>query len=151
MGTGAVASTFDLNGYSQSNAVTLATGAGGLTITNTSGTTGSINLANTGAASTIAFNVTGNTALVLSGAGSKNLTGANTYTGGTTVTAGTLDLTTLSAIGTGGLTLGSGTTFSLTQSTAATLGGALAGSGSFTVAGTGTVCIFVAGNVVRFR
>jgi autotransporter-associated beta strand protein len=130
------AATFDLNGNSQSNAITLTPGAAGLSVTNT-GSTASLNLANTG---TTAFNIGGNVALILSGSGVKGLSGSNTYTGGTTVTNGSLEITALSAIGTGGLNLDGGN-FKLTQSTAAALGGALAGSGSFTKEGSGTLTL----------
>lgn len=135
LGSGAAA-TLDLNGYSQSNAVTLVAGASGVTLTNT-GASGSINLANTG---TIAFNIAGTAGITLSGVNSKVLTGSNTYSGGTTVAAGSLDITSLSVLGSGGLAL-SGGNFSLTQSTASTLLGALSGSGTFTKSGTGALSL----------
>ncbi|MFZ9201127.1 MAG: beta strand repeat-containing protein [Opitutales bacterium] len=142
LGSGAAA-TLDLNGYSQSNAVTLTAGASGLTLTNT-GDVASINLANTG---TIDYNIAGTTAIALSGAGAKVLTGANTHSGGTTVTAGSLDITAASVLGSGGLTLNGGS-FSLTQATAATLTGALAGSSTFTKAGDGSLAL--AGGAASF-
>jgi outer membrane autotransporter protein len=62
------------------------------------------------------------------GSGTLTVTGINTYTGGTTVSGGTLSLTNGSAIGTGLLTLGAGTTLDLNGSF--TLGNAITISGS---------------------
>lgn len=108
--------------------------------------------------------VSGNGGLVQAGTGVLTLTRANTYSGGTTISAGTLSIAAADNIGTGALTLaGSGTlkareTFGLSQSVQLmpvsgsgggtfdvdatkllTLSGTIAGSGSLTKTGSGTL------------
>lgn len=77
------------------------------------------------------------------GAGTLILTGANTYAGGTTVTAGTLNL---GGGGTGGsiagnVSIATGATFAIDRSDAATFAGVLGGSGAFVKRGAGTLTL----------
>jgi autotransporter-associated beta strand protein len=53
--------------------------------------------------------ISGGHSLIFSGSGTLTLTGTNTYTGGTTLNAGTLNIDSSSAIGTGKLTIDGGT------------------------------------------
>ncbi|MBU3543274.1 filamentous hemagglutinin N-terminal domain-containing protein, partial [Polynucleobacter sp. MWH-Loch1C5] len=66
-----------------------------------------------GGTSMIAGSVSGSTALIKNGIGRLNLTGSNTYTGGTTVTAGTLGIYKNDSLGSGTLTLSTSTTLLL--------------------------------------
>ena len=102
---------------------TLALGAG---VSHASATANFQNVNVATGSATLAGVVSG-TSLTKGGAGTLNLTAANTYTGGTTVNAGTLKVnnTTGSATGTGAVTVGSG----------ATLGGGGYLSGLLTVNG----------------
>jgi autotransporter-associated beta strand protein len=59
--------------------------------------------------------------LVKNGAGSVTISTANTYSGGTTLNAGTLNVNNASAIGTGSLTIAAGTTIDNTSGSAITL------------------------------
>jgi autotransporter-associated beta strand protein len=105
------AGIFDLNGYNQSLAgLTKSTNAA--TVTNTGAGMSTLMLTNAGAVtySGVLANGTGGIALVKSGAGTLTLSGNNTYTGGTTVSAGTLVVDGVSALGatTGALTVSGG-------------------------------------------
>lgn len=91
---------------------------------------------------TFAGAISGTGFVTQAGAGTLILTGANTYSGGTFITAGTVQ------IGNGGATgsLGTGTVsdagqlvFDLSSSTS--FGGAISGAGSLTKSGTGTVTL----------
>ncbi|MEI9887562.1 MAG: autotransporter outer membrane beta-barrel domain-containing protein [Rhizomicrobium sp.] len=76
--------------------------------------------------------------LVKVGSGTLTLSGANTYTGGTTVSAGTLQL---GSGGTSGSILGNVTdnaTLAFNRSDAVSFGGVISGSGAVIQAGTGT-------------
>ena len=79
----------------------------------------------------------GTLALVISGSGTQVLAGSNTYTGGTTLSAGQLDLNNASALGTGAFTI-SGGTIGNTSGAAITLStnNAQNWNGNFTFAGT---------------
>jgi autotransporter-associated beta strand protein/T5SS/PEP-CTERM-associated repeat protein len=94
-----------------------------------SGTTGGVLLGGTGSLlnnGTLVFNrsntvshaglISGSGSLVKRGAGLLTLTGSNTYTGLTTVQAGTLSLSGSGAIGSGGLSLAAGTVFDISAS-----------------------------------
>jgi autotransporter-associated beta strand protein len=83
-----------------------------------------------------------NFALVKSGAGKLTLAGANSFSGGSTINAGTLQIGNSGAAGTPGngtiLVGASGTLTFLRNDTAATFANAISGSGSWNVLGTGT-------------
>jgi autotransporter-associated beta strand protein len=92
--------------------------AGGMTLTFGSGTAAAVS-------SVISGNLLNNLALVLNEpTGTLTLSGANTYSGGTTLTAGTLAISADSQLGTGNLTFNGGTlqtTAAVTDSRAITL------------------------------
>ena len=110
-------------------------------------TSGTINLAGATAAdntisvstgtSTINSVLSGSTGLTKSGSGALTLSAANTYTGGTTITAGTLQGTTSSLQG--GITNNAAVIFD--QSTTGTYAGAMSGTGSFEKKGSGSVTL----------
>ena len=116
--TGAI---LDLAGYNQTAAGLMKNNANTATVTNTSLTLSTLTLnvaASDGGIHTGDFTyagaLTGNLAVVKSGAGMQTLSGANTFTGGTTVAAGTLRLGSATALGgdsgyNGGLVVNGGT------------------------------------------
>ncbi|WP_280940223.1 autotransporter-associated beta strand repeat-containing protein [Aureimonas altamirensis] len=79
------------------------------------------------------------------GAGTLILSGANTYTGGTTITDGTLRIASAGSLGAGGysgaISLASGTLLDYASSATQTLSGAITGTGGLTVSGTGTLTL----------
>ncbi|NJB96457.1 autotransporter outer membrane beta-barrel domain-containing protein [Sphingomonas trueperi] len=81
--------------------------------------------------------VTGTGALIKSGTGTLTLTGANSYTGGTTVEAGKLVGDTSSLQG----TIVNNATVEFAQATAGTFAGTLAGTGSLVKSGAGTLTL----------
>ncbi len=81
--------------------------------------------------------VSGDGRLVKTGTSTITVTGANTYTGGTQVAAGTLRATDVSAISTGGLSILSGGTFELSSVTSQTFANGLSGAGTFRKTGAG--------------
>jgi autotransporter-associated beta strand protein len=90
---------------------------------------------------TIAAPITGTAGLAKSGAGTLTLTGANSYTGGTTVTAGTLQV---GAGGTAGSLTGNVTNngaLVFNRSDAASFNGDIDGTGSLTQSGAGTLTL----------
>jgi autotransporter-associated beta strand protein len=80
---------------------------------------------------------TGN--LVQAGSGTLTLTASNTYTGGTTISAGTLQLNSGAWFGSGNLT--NNGTLAFNQSGNLTVSAAISGSGSVTLSGSGTVTL----------
>jgi fibronectin-binding autotransporter adhesin len=80
----------------------------------------------------------GGGSLIKTGTSAVSLTGANTYTGTTTLNGGRLNLNSATAIGTGPIVIGNGTTLGNTSGAAITLStnNAQTWSGNFTFAGT---------------
>lgn len=137
-GTGSNALTFALGSAGRFVVAGAYTGFGTTTIQS-----GTVQLGNGGAAGSIAsasivnngvlaFNrsdaalsvgatISGSGALQQIGTGTTTLTAANSYTGGTSVTAGTLRLSGVGSIGTGGLNVASGGTFDASGMSAASL------------------------------
>ena len=70
---------------------------------------------------TLSTNVEGSGALEKTGAGTLKLTGSNTYSGGTTIAAGTLSVESVNSLGTGGVTVGAGAELEYTGSTEGTI------------------------------
>jgi autotransporter-associated beta strand protein len=87
---------------------------------------------------TLASILSGNGAIAKVGTGALALSGANTYSGGTTLSAGTLDINNATAIGTSTFTIASGTAIDNTSGAAITLSttNAQTWSGGFTFTGT---------------
>ncbi|TCK30414.1 outer membrane autotransporter protein [Ancylobacter aquaticus] len=83
---------------------------------------------------TMAGAISGTGAVVQAGSGTLYLTGANTYSGGTTITTGTLRVDTANALGSGGLTVGEAGTFR--ASGTFDFGGAVVLDGTASTAGT---------------
>jgi fibronectin-binding autotransporter adhesin len=148
--TGAVVSSDRLFSVGTSGGALDASGTGAVNFTNTgsmgfNSQTGTRTLTLTGTntgANTLAAVISDNsgaTSLSKTGAGTWVLTGANNYTGSTTISAGVLQ------IGNGGTSgaLGSGSVVNngslvINRSDALTISGTISGSGGFTQAGTGT-------------
>ncbi len=78
-------------------------------------------------------------ALLKLGNGTLTLTGANTYTGGTTISAGNLEIRDGGSMGSGAVTNEGTLTFNL--STALTVGSSISGSGALVQAGSGTTTL----------
>jgi fibronectin-binding autotransporter adhesin len=112
-----------------------------------------------GTVSGTVWNGNGTTALAKTGTGTWTLSGSNTYTGGTQINAGVLAITNTSALGTGTVTISSGTLRTMmsgtlanpiaanaarvdTNGNAVRLSGVISGSNGFTkVATTGTLTL----------
>lgn len=119
----------DLGGFTLAKSITLSNG----TLSN--GTLA--NSALTVAAGTISANLAGSTTVTKTGAGTATLAVANTYTGATAITGGTLALGDAAALGTSTVTVAAGATLDLANYnvTGATLvlnGGSIAHAGNFT-------------------
>ena len=109
-----------------------------------SGSTAGLNSISVGSGSvTVASVLTGNTGLTKAGAGTVVLAGDNTFTGGTQINAGAVQLGNGGTAGTivGGVTIGSGATLAVNRSDALTLAGNLTGAGVLSKAGAGTLTL----------
>jgi autotransporter-associated beta strand protein len=106
----AAGATLDLDGSSQTIAGLSNVAGGGGTVTNSAAGAVTLTLAPT---TTTTFsgaiqNGSGTVGLTIAGAGTQVLTGANTYSGGTTVSAGTLSVGNANALGGSSTTIASG-------------------------------------------
>ncbi len=130
-----------------SNTLNLGTGAVTLSAARTVTTTAGL--------LTVGGIISGAFGLTKAGAGSLMLSGANTYTGGTTLSAGQIDINNAKAIGTGTFAISGGTidntsgaAISLSNNNAETWGGNFAFTGSNALnLGTGAVAISAARTV----
>ena len=152
------AGTLDLNGNQQS--VTSFSGSTNAALVTSSLPGGLLDITNEASPATYAGTIadgTGNVALVYAGPSSLFLTGANAYSGGTTISGGTLQINSSSSLGSGSLAIGPGalevsglipsSTRNITLTGAATISvdagmtyvtsGTLSGSGPLTVSGQG--------------
>ncbi|MCX7007447.1 MAG: autotransporter-associated beta strand repeat-containing protein, partial [Kiritimatiellaeota bacterium] len=112
------------------------TPTGGMTITNTGGALGTLTITQT-VTSTYSGLIAGNVAVVKTGSGALALSGANTFGGGITLNAGTLNINNASALGTGTLVIAGG---ALDNTTAGAItnsrNNAMSWNGDFTAATT---------------
>ena len=136
-----VANAFlDLGGYSQ----TIASLAGAGTVTN-SGTASPATLTEGNNNSTIFSGIiqdgTSTTAFTKTGSGTLTLLGNNTYTGGTNINGGTLQLGNGAAAGTIAGNVTDNGTFAIDRSDSYTFGGVISGTGAFSQNGTGTTTL----------
>lgn len=132
--------TFDMAGKSEGFSVLLGSGL----VTNSSTGTSTLTLGeNNGGGvfdGVIADGTSGNVALTKAGSGTLILSGANAYSGATTVNAGTLALTNSGSLGNGtSITLAAGTTFDVSGQTSITY--TLGSSSSLTAGGSSTSTI----------
>jgi fibronectin-binding autotransporter adhesin len=118
--------TFDLNNYNQQvGGLLRGSTSGPAVVTNSGVDEKTLTIHNSGNY-TFDSAITGNLALVKSGAGTQTLSGTSTYTGNTTVTAGTLVIngnisTSTTTVQNGGTLAGSGTTGSVSIANGGTL------------------------------
>ena len=137
--------TFDLNGRSETVAVLI----GGGTVTNSAASTAStltlgFGSTDAGFAGTVQ-NGSGTVAIAKTGSGTIQLLGNNSYTGGTTVSQGTLYATNLAP--SGAISIASGATLEHDRPDNASFTGSLTGAGRFTQSGTGDTLFGGSGSV----
>lgn len=148
--------TLDLASFSPT--IGSLSGAGGRITNSTASTTATVTSTSavTGTFAGVIANGSGTTAFTKQGVGTLVFTAANTYTGLTTISAGTLKAGNSSAFGTGPVTLSAGATLDLNSLSLANSitnnGGTLANAGSFSgtssVSGTADYSGAVGGTVV---
>ncbi|NDG70250.1 MAG: hypothetical protein EBY32_02910 [Proteobacteria bacterium] len=86
---------------------------------------------------TISGVISGNSALTKNGSQTLTLLGTNSYSGGTTISSGTLALGGTVGAVTGNITVGSGATFAVNRTNDATISNLISGNGSFAQVGSG--------------
>ncbi|WP_395746032.1 autotransporter-associated beta strand repeat-containing protein [Prosthecobacter sp.] len=153
VGTGAVTNTDRLFSVGVTGGVLASQGTGAINFTNTGAmgfnsfsgarslTLTGTNTGNNSLAAAIGDNG-GATALIKSGAGKWLLTGTNSYSGTTTISAGVLQIGnggTTGTLGTGGVT--NNASLVINRSDAVTVGNVISGTGTLTQAGTGTTIL----------
>ncbi|WGD29981.1 autotransporter-associated beta strand repeat-containing protein [Ancylobacter sp. WKF20] len=98
-------------------------------------------LVESGLSATISSTLAGNAGLNKTGAGTLIVTAPGTYTGGTTISAGTLQIGDGGVSGSIGGDIANNGTLVINRSDSVTLSGVLSGSGALTQAGSGTVIL----------
>ncbi|VTR94757.1 cell surface protein : Internalin, putative OS=Chondromyces apiculatus DSM 436 GN=CAP_1014 PE=4 SV=1: Autotrns_rpt: Autotrns_rpt: Autotrns_rpt: Calx-beta: VCBS: VCBS [Gemmata massiliana] len=118
-----------------------ASGAAGVTITGAGLQLGGAltYIAGAGDSDTIAVTITGSGSVTKAGAGTLTLSGANTYTGTTTVSGGTLSIASGTNLGAGTVALAAGATLEVIGTT--TLANTITGAGTLTKNGAGTLTL----------
>lgn len=99
---------------------------------------------NAGTNFTLSGALSGGNGFTKSGAGTLILTGANNYSGDTTISAGTLQVGSgalAGSLGTGNVSVSSGATLAFDSSASQSLAGVLSGAGSLVKSGTGTLTL----------
>jgi T5SS/PEP-CTERM-associated repeat protein/autotransporter-associated beta strand protein len=86
----------------------------------------------------VSGSISGNASLTKAGNQTLTLSGSNSYTGGTTISAGTLALGGTAGSVSGNIAVNAGATFAVNRTNDFTLGNLISGSGSFAHTGTGT-------------
>ncbi|HEY0945528.1 MAG TPA: autotransporter-associated beta strand repeat-containing protein [Opitutaceae bacterium] len=134
---GATLQTGDAN-----QSVATLSGAGSLVLGNAV-----LTAANATADSTFSGVISGTGSLVKTGNATLTLGGANTYTGGTTVSEGKLVATQAGALGSGNAAVGAGTTleFNLNTAGSGAYAGAISGGGNLVKSGDGTLTLTTTG------
>ncbi|SHO67424.1 autotransporter-associated beta strand repeat-containing protein, partial [Pseudoxanthobacter soli DSM 19599] len=115
-------------------------GGGVLTLANGSATP-AVNVDGAGTTATISSSISGSDGLEKTGAGTLVLSGANTYTGGTTVTDGTLQLGDATGVGSVVGNIVDNAALVFANPTAQTFAGVVSGSGTVTKQGAGTLTL----------
>ncbi|WP_198291200.1 autotransporter-associated beta strand repeat-containing protein [Ancylobacter sp. FA202] len=104
-----------------------------------------VNVDGAGTDATISSVLAGSDGLEKTGDGTLILSGVNSYTGDTTISAGTLQIASAGSLGAGSyagaISLASGTLLDYASSAAQTLSGAISGAGGLTVSGSGTLTL----------
>ena len=135
------AATFDLNGFNQELAGLTRVTGNTATVTNSTGTADTLTL-NVPGANSYAYSgvLAGNLALAKSGPGTESLSGLNTYTNGTIISGGVLNVNADTALGASGVTISGNATLQA--------GGAVTTAARTFTLGTGGGKIDTNGNTV---
>ncbi|HEX7921922.1 MAG TPA: autotransporter-associated beta strand repeat-containing protein [Bradyrhizobium sp.] len=145
---GTLSVSSDTNLGASSGALTFNGGTLQVTGTTYTGTSRTINwggggfdIANAANNFSVSQSLTGNGALTKAGAGTLTLTGSNSYVGGTTIAAGTLQLGNGSTTGSITGDVVNNGVLAVNRSNSYTLGGNISGSGAFVQSGPGTTIL----------